>query len=134
MSTVVIDTSAVVAILDDEPGAPMVRSALDRLPERVMAAPTLAETLLVGRRLWRQHASSHVNAFLRLLDVKIAPCDEQLARTAAHAMQRYGKGNHPAGLNYGDSFSYALAKTLDAPLLFVGSDFSRTDIAAAVSA
>lgn len=132
MTLVVIDTSAVVALLDDEPAAGGVRSALDAYPERLMAAPTLTELLLVARRLWGPHGAGHVNAFLRLTEVIVEAVDERMARAAAAALQRYGKGVHPAALNYGDSFSYALAERLQAPLLFVGNDFSQTDVRAAI--
>lgn len=70
-------------------------------------------------------------AFLDTLGISIVPTDQQQATLAAEAFLRFGKGRHPAGLNLGDCFSYALAKSLNAPLLYKGEDFGRTDIGSA---
>lgn len=79
----------------------------------------------------KRYGSDGLRDFDRLMDriaVEIVPADLEQARTAREALRHFGKGRHPAGLNFGDCFSYAVARTLDEPLLFKGTDFSQTDL------
>lgn len=126
---IVIDTSALMAILLGEPGAEACRSAIDAPSDILIAAPTLTETLIVaaGRKLHGEMA--------RLIDdlaLTVIPLSEDLAYAALRGYLRWGKGFHPAGLNLGDSFAYALAEDRDCPLLYVGNDFARTDVRSAI--
>lgn len=126
----VIDTSAIIAFLLNEADAQRVQSALSEQKRRVMSAVNFLETQLVcsGGRFGPDMAVG----FERLIQVAqlvVLPFDENQARLAAQAFRRYGKGQgHPAQLNMGDCAAYALAKTLNEPLLFVGNDFARTDV------
>ncbi|MDP4023923.1 type II toxin-antitoxin system VapC family toxin [Methylobacterium sp. NEAU 140] len=129
MSTVVIDTSVYIAILAQEPDAPTLSVAIRTFRTRLMAAASYLECAIVSAR-W-QAGRAELDAWLGRESIEIAPVDHALARIAADAFARYGKGRHPAGLNFGDCFAYALARTLNAPLLFKGHDFARTDIASA---
>lgn len=128
----VIDTSAIIAILTGEPEARTFAAKLAGAPVCRMSAATFVEAGLVARR----DPTGAVRQALELLVVKykivIEPVTERQARLAMDAYDRFGKGNgHPAGLNYGDCFSYALAADTGEPLLFKGNDFSRTDIVSA---
>lgn len=131
-SRLVIDTSALVAIAFAEPERePFV--ALIRQAERILiSTPTVLETRMVlqGRR--GQRAVILIDELLRLpMFETVAPGDAEIERAYA-AFITYGKGSgHPAGLNFGDVFSYALARSRDLPLLYKGNDFAQTDIEAA---
>jgi ribonuclease VapC len=123
----VIDSSAVIAILYLEPEAPALSKRFEADSIRLMSAATMMETgmVLVNR------SEALFKAFEKLLDtanIEIIPVDENLARLAIDAFRRYGKGRHAARLNYGDCFSYALAKQMGEPLLCKGDDFAKTDI------
>ncbi len=128
---IAIDTSAIIAILLNEPGSDACIDAIEREDAIVISAGTLAETLIVaGRRGIGAEAA-------RLLDglgVDVAPVTPAAARRVAQAYETWGKGIHPAGLNFGDCFAYGVAKEKACPLLFVGDDFSRTDIASVLPA
>ncbi len=127
----VIDTSVFIAILANEADADLLSEAVRSRPRRVMSAATYLEcAMVIGQ--W-QAARADLDAWLVREQIDIHPVDYALARLAADAFARFGKGRHPAGLNFGDCFSYALAKSLDAPLLFKGADFARTDIAPALA-
>lgn len=80
----------------------------------------------------RNRFSQQLDQLIDLLDLTVEEVDASFAERAAHAYARWGKGFHPARLNYGDSFSYALAEMLACPLLYVGDDFARTDIRSAL--
>ena len=123
-----LDTSAIIAVLFEEPGY------LD-LIDRILAAdhvrvgtPTLVETGLVfaGRR--RAQAVGELEALLRELDVTIIPFGEREYRAAVEAFLRFGRGRHKAALSFGDCFAYAVADTANDSLLFLGNDFAQTDI------
>ncbi len=134
---IVVDSSAIVAMMLDEPGAELltIRLASEPADERVMSAANYVEagTVLAGRHRTPARAAVELDAFLAAVSIRLSPVDEELARLALAARIRFGKGfGSRSGLNYGDSFAYALAKRLDAPLLFVGDDFGRTDLARAV--
>lgn len=125
----VIDTSAILAWLKDEPERARIVAGLEAHTVRRMSAVSLLEAQIVVRA--REHPAllEKLHRFLEEIDVVVTPFDEQQARLAAEAFHRFGKGQgHPAQLNMGDCAVYALAKTLNEPLLFVGNDFSQTDV------
>ena len=122
---IVADTSAIIAVLAFEPHRTDCERALVDAEVVAMSAGTLVELTLVA------HGRGFGDAMLRFFeayDLEIAPVTEASAWIASEAYLQWGKGYHPAGLNYGDCFSYALAKERNWPLLFIGDDFSRTDI------
>ncbi|MGI0524582.1 type II toxin-antitoxin system VapC family toxin [Rhizobium giardinii] len=127
----VIDTSAIVAILRNEPQAAKLERALVASRVRLVPATCVLEArmVLVSRR--GEHALAEVDLWLSKIEADIIPVDADLVDLATQAWLIYGKGRHPAALNFADCFSYALAKRADEPLLFIGGDFSRTDVDAA---
>ncbi|MER8383395.1 type II toxin-antitoxin system VapC family toxin [Mesorhizobium sp. M0208] len=127
----VIDTSAVVAILRSEPEAARLERALVLDPIRLVPATCVLEArmVLVSRR--GEHALAEIDLWLRKIEADIIPVDSELVDLATQGWLTYGKGHHPAALNFADCLSYALAKRADEPLLFIGKDFSQTDIEAA---
>lgn len=127
----VIDTSAVVAILRSEPEAARLETALVADPVRLVPATCVLEArmVLVSRR--GEHALAEIDLWLRKIEADIIPVDAELVDLATQAWLTYGKGRHPAALNFADCLSYALAKRADEALLFIGKDFSQTDIEAA---
>lgn len=129
----VIDTSALVAILRDEPERDSFITAIFADQTRCMSAATLLEAAMVEEGQSGEGSGRDLDLFLYRADVDVVPVDRELAETARRAWRRYGKGRHPAGLNFGDCFAYALAVELGEPLLFKGNDFTQTDIVAAVS-
>ena len=122
---IVVDTSALICVLEDERGAASCEHVMSGADAIAMSAATLVETLIVASSRGRL---AEAKALVAVLRVEIHPVDADLAQDAVMAHQRFGRGNHPAKLNYGDCFSYALAKRLGCPLLFVGHDFRRTDL------
>ena len=125
---IVLDTSALVAILQGEPEAARLRLRIAEGEDLIMSAGTAAEALILsGQRGIRQKLEGMLKEFA----VEIVPLMAADIIQVADAYARWGRGNHPAGLNFGDCFSYALAHSRECPLLFVGKDFSRTDIEAA---
>jgi ribonuclease VapC len=127
----IIDASAVIAIAFEEDDAARFSRAILRSDRRLIAMPTLLEvTLVVGARSGAP-ARSLLGRLLSDLDLTAVPFGADHLAAAQAAWWRFGKGRHPAGLNLGDCFSYALAKVENQPLLFKGRDFDRTDIPAA---
>lgn len=124
---IVVDTSAIVAIAALEADADLLSRALLRAATRSMSAGTYLECAMVMAGRWLG-GRDDLDEWLNLRRIEIVPLDLDQARLAADAFLRFGRGRHPAGLNYGDCFAYALATRLRAPLLFKGDDFSRTDI------
>ena len=128
----VVDSSAIVAILFGEPSAASLIACLAADPDRVMSVASYLETgtVLAGRRTSdRLRAIDDLQAFLDEAGVTLASVDAVQARLALHARIVYGRGMGGSGsLNFGDAFSYALAKSLGAALLFVGDDFRTTDV------
>ncbi|HEV2992413.1 MAG TPA: type II toxin-antitoxin system VapC family toxin [Candidatus Angelobacter sp.] len=125
----VIDTSAVLAWLKDEIERERIVAALEVHPVCRISAVSLLETYIVVRA--REHPTmlGKLHRFLEEIEAVVMPFDEQQARLADAAFQRYGKGQkHAAQLNLGDCAVYALAKSIGEPLLFVGNDFAQTDI------
>ena len=124
----VIDTSALAAIFFHEPERDAFRDAIVAASSRLISAATLLEAGMVieGRR--GGGAGREFDLFIVRTLIKIVPIDAELADLARSAWRKYGKGRHPAGLNFGDCFSYALAKSSGEPLLAKGGDFARTDV------
>ena len=127
-----LDTSAVAAVILGEPDAEAFAAAMVRhAGELVLGAVTRVELGIVVEARQGSPAADDLRALLNRLAVSVEPFDGDQAMAALAAWRRFGKGRHPAGLNIGDCFSYALARTLGAPLLFKGNDFAQTDIASA---
>lgn len=123
---IAVDTSALMAILLDESGADACVAALAAETEVVISAGTVAEALIVaGRRGVRAELERMMDG----LGFTVAEVSPAAARRVADAYGRWGKGAHPAGLNFGDCFAYEVATRFGCPLLFVGDDFDRTDVA-----
>lgn len=124
----VVDTSALVAILFAESTAERLMEAILAAPRPIVSAASLVEVGIVA--IARRGAASEreLNSLLRQFRLQIIPVTADHAERALGAFRRFGKGRHPAGLNYGDCFSYALASITGEPLLFVGDDFARTDL------
>jgi ribonuclease VapC len=133
---IVVDSSAVIAILFREPAAPALVARLASDPDRVMSVASYVETgtvLAARRRSDRLLAIEDLDAFLDEAGIELAPVEVPQARLALRARITVGRGMGQGGqLNFGDAFSYALAKSLDAPLLYVGEDFTSTDVISAV--
>ena len=127
----VLDTSALLAILFDEPeGAAFVRLiAAD--PVRLVSAANLVEATLVVEARKGEGGRADLELFLAEAAIVIEPVTAEQAALACDAFRRFGKGRHPAGLNFGDVFSYALARATGEPLLFKGGDVARTDLLSA---
>jgi ribonuclease VapC len=128
----VIDTSALLAILEGEPEAERFAAAIADASAPVLSAATLLEATLVVEGRKGPDGGRDLDLLLYQLGIDIAPLSVEQAQIARAAWRRFGKGRHPAALNYGDCFSYALAKAVGQPLLFKGADFSQTDVDAAV--
>ena len=129
----VIDTSALIAYLEHEPDAARVESALLAAPQLLISAATVVEAGIVVEARRGELAGRELDLLLHRLRVSVIPVGEVHADLARSAWRRFGKGRHPAGLNFGDCFAYALAAEHGEPLLFVGSNFARTDITAALT-
>jgi ribonuclease VapC len=126
---IAVDTSALVAIVLREAAAAACNARLEGEPEVLISAGTVVEALVVAAR------RNVVEEMTRLLDgfgFAVVPVTPLAARRIGAAYAHWGKGMHPAGLNFGDCFSYDVAKAHGCPLLFVGDDFSRTDVARAL--
>jgi len=128
---IVVDTSAVVAVLFDEQDAGKVRGALEH-ESCVMTAATRVELGIVVEAKAGPAGAQLLDELLDRIEVRIVDVDAGLATEAMVSWRRFGKGRHRAGLNFGDTFSHALAVRADAPLLFVGDDFVHTGVRAAV--
>lgn len=127
----IVDTSAVLAIVFREPGFEALVDKLLAADSRGVGAPTLVETALVLTGRLGAAGEGFVDGFTEKFEVAVLPFGAAHWRAAAEAFYRFGKGRHPASLNFGDCLSYATAKLAGLPLLFVGADFARTDIGAA---
>ncbi|TDX76178.1 ribonuclease VapC [Neorhizobium sp. R1-B] len=127
----VIDTSAIVAILRDEPQAERLECALVADPIRLIPATCVFEARMVMVSRRGEHVLAEIDLWLTKIGAEIIPVDAELVDLATQAWLVYGKGRHPAALNFADCFSYALAKRADAALLFIGEDFKHTDVKAA---
>lgn len=126
---IVVDTSALIAIALREAKANACIKAIETEPDILISAGTLAELLVVSAR---RGFSDDVNRLLDGFDFEIVPVTPASAKRIGEAYRRWGKGLHPAGLNFGDCFAYELAKAHSCAVLFIGNDFSKTDIISAL--
>ena len=124
----IVDTSALVAVLRREPEADRFIELLLAASEARISAGTLLEMRIVAER---DRGTEELSELLETLGVEIVPVDARQVDLAFDGFRRFGKGRHPAGLNFGDLFAYALARALGEPVLFKGDDFAQTDIEAA---
>ena len=124
----IVDTSAVTAILLRESDAVVYLDAVTTTANCRMSAANVLEAYMVAEGRGGPEARDDLEDFLQKAEIEIVPVDLPQLYAAIDAWRRFGKGNHPAGLNFGDCFAYALAYTEGEPLLFKGDDFSRTDI------
>lgn len=126
----VLDTSALLAVLLNEPDAPAFRLAIEADPVRLLSAASLVETAIVIEARVGEAGGRELDLLLQKASIEIVAVDADQTDIARHAYRNFGKGRHAAGLNYGDCFSYALAYSSREPLLFKGEDFSKTDVTA----
>lgn len=127
----IVDSSAVLAVLFNEPEAAQFAQLIAAADRCRISAANLAEAAIVVDLQTDATGSRQFDSFLRRSGITVEPVTEEQAHLARQAYFDYGKGRHPAGLNFGDCFAYALAKALGEPLLFKGADFSKTDIESA---
>lgn len=126
----IIDTSAVLAILfQEEDAAHYARMIATAAPCRLSVANLLEASIVIGAR--GDTTDTELDHFVEEAEIELIPVTVEHTQCAREAWRRFGKGNHPAGLNFGDCFAYALALTTGEALLFKGDDFSRTDVEAA---
>ncbi|TMJ30842.1 MAG: type II toxin-antitoxin system VapC family toxin [Alphaproteobacteria bacterium] len=125
---IVVDSSAIIAILLRESDAAVFLGALVSTTDSWISAVTNYESRTVAYSRGREPLLQEYETLFATAGLKIAAFDERQSMLAFDAFRRWGKGIHPAGLNFGDCAAYALAKSLDAPLLFKGADFARTDV------
>jgi ribonuclease VapC len=125
---IAVDTSALMAVLLDEPQAQACMSALES-EDLVISAGTMAEAMIVARL---RNVGEEMSTLLAGLGLEVAPVTAIAAQRIAEAYGRWGKGVHTASLNFGDCFAYDVARDRGCPLLYVGEDFSRTDIKSAL--
>ena len=125
----VIDTSALVAVLFDEPERARLVQLITADPRRLISAGTLLESSIVIEARRGEAAGRELDLLLHRLGATVVPFDEAQSTLARAAWRRYGKGHHAAGLNLGDCFAYALSRLSGEPLLFKGTDFGLTDVA-----
>ena len=128
----VIDSSALIAILENEPERRAFEQSIRMAATRLLGTASLFETSIVVLSRRREEGLAVLNEVLADMRVETVPLSAGHANLAIDAFRRFGKGRHPAGLNFGDCFAYALAKATGEPLLFKGEDFARTDIARVV--
>ena len=124
----VLDTSALIALLLDEPEAEDFRVALEDDETRLVSAGTLLEAALVIEARKGEAGGRELDLLVQKAAITIVPVDEEQVAEARRAWRRYGRGRHDAGLNFGDLFAYALTRTSGEALLFKGNDFARTDV------
>lgn len=128
----VVDTSALLAVILGEPEAEACRAAIAGASELRVSTMSVFEASLVLEGRFGAGAVRELDLLLASGRFEVVPFDEEQLRLARRAWRRFGRGNHPAGLNMGDCASYALAKWAGEPLLFKGNDFAQTDIAPAL--
>lgn len=127
----IVDTSAIIAILRDEADAPEISKALQQAAKRRISAANYVEAAIITDSNRNPILSRRFDDLLREGDIVIEPVTAEQARIAREAYRDFGKGQHRAGLNFGDCFAYALARVSGEPLLFKGDDFRHTDISVA---
>ena len=131
---IVVDSSAIIAILVDEPGATAFLGELASATDARLSAVTHYEIRTVAFSRGRERLLKEYEMLFATAGLTIAPFDARQSMLAFEGFRRWGKGIHPAGLNFGDCAAYALATSLDARLLFKGEDFARTDVRRALQA
>ena len=124
----ILDSSAVLAVLFRERGESLVEEAMRDAEIVAIGAPTLVETAMVAAARDGLRGRALVAQFIERWDVVVTPFDDPHRKVAVEAFLRYGKGRHPAGLNYGDCMTYATARLAEMPLLCMGEDFAKTDL------
>ena len=124
----VIDTSALLAILEDEPERRAFNECIQNDPKRFISAATLLEAGIVVEARRGEPGGRELDLLLHRSRFDVVAVDADQAEIARAAFRAYGKGGHTAGLNFGDCFAYALARALDEPLLYKGVDFAKTDL------
>lgn len=124
----IVDSSAIIAILRNEPDAAAMAEALQEAPIRRISAVTYVEAAVVADNDRNPLLSRRFDALVRDAQMLVEPVTARQAEIARQAYRDFGKGRHKAGLNLGDCFAYALAKEMDEPLLFKGDDFRHTDV------
>ena len=132
-SVVVVDTSAVMALLLQESDAERLLDVAARASSLYLSTASRLELSLVAESVRHAIAPNEIEQLLLNLRVELVPLDQEQMHWALEGWRRYGKGRHPAALNLGDCFSYGLAKALQAPLLFKGDDFAATDLPSALN-
>lgn len=126
----VIDTSAVVAVLQDEPERRRINEAIEAAETRLMSTASFVECSIILEARHGDAGRDALDLFIAEAGIELVPVDVEQARVARRAFSQLGTGRNPAALSFGDCFSYALAKTTGRPLLYKGTDFARTDISA----
>jgi ribonuclease VapC len=126
---VVIDTSALVALLGMEVEAARLAAAIESDATRLISAASVVEAALVIESRYGPDGGRELDLLIAKAGLSVEPVTAQQAEIAREAWRRFGKGRHAASLNFGDCFSYALAKVTGEPLLFKGTDFPKTDLA-----
>jgi ribonuclease VapC len=130
---VIVDTSAILAILRDEPDAASFAATIEQAAVRRMSAANVLEAAIVVDLSRDPVASRRFDELLKVAAIVVEPVNEEQVRIGRAAYRDFGKGSgHPAQLNFGDCFAYALAKSSGEPLLFKGNDFLHTDVAPAI--
>jgi ribonuclease VapC len=124
----VVDSSAIMALLLDEPEAAGIEFALAEAYPVAISAATLVEVSIVAEARLGPVGALAVDRIVRYAEMEVLPLTEEAAREAIDGWRRFGKGRHSAALNLGDCYTYGLVRSLDATLLCVGNDFARTDI------
>ncbi len=124
----VIDTSAIIAILGKEPEGNHFGQLIALMPPALLSAGSYVESRIVAEGRWGSSGVGDLRALVASLSVTVLPFDAEQAMIAADAYSRYGRGRHPANLNFGDCFAYALSKATGERLLFKGDDFTHTDV------
>jgi len=125
----ILDSSAIVSIIREEAGYQALALRASSAPLLAVGAPTLLEAAMVLSSRLRMDPRPLLSDFLGGLAVRVIPFTEEHYEIAVDAFERYGKGRHPASLNFGDCMTYAVAKLSGLPLLYAGDDFSQTDLA-----
>ncbi len=124
----IVDSSALVAILYEEPEGPEFQARIAESARPMMSAANYLEASIVADRSNDPRRGAALDSLIEVLGIELVPVTVEQARIAREAFRNYGRGAHPAGLNFGDCFAYALARATGDRLLFKGQDFSQTDI------
>lgn len=127
----IIDSSAVLAVLFGEADAETYEKGIAAASPCRMSVANVLETSIVVESRGGEAAGHELDVFLERAGIELIPVTTEHLEVTRRAWRRFGKGNHPAALNFGDCFAYALAKVENEPLLFKGNDFTRTDVEAA---